>query len=347
MKESKNILLLAPAYMDIYKDVVEGLEQKGFSVTWVRDSQIPGNPHIYSIPRYRRQRLSKYNEQVKQLWINILNSEECKKQFDYFLAIDGLMADETLFQILNEKNPHIKKVLFVYDPIDGDYQIDYLFKYYDTVYSFDFGDCEKFKLNFLPIYWVPAESESLTKYDIFGLAALNYDKPQTIQFFQEVKNLAKRLGLSEYIQLFCGKQNKYKNLFWVVYNKIIGRKYYSNKELAENDLFTTNTLTPDEFRKTIQQSKTILDVQAPNQDGLTARFMWALGLGKKIMTFNWNVKRYPFYSKEQILILDNNYEEIPAFIESDGKPSEEIRKIIDKYRIDNWLDTLLDIPNTK
>ena len=343
MEENKNLLLLAPSYMNIYKDVVEGLEKKGFEVTWIRDSQVTGNPHNYSIAWYRRKRQKKYNKQVKQLWINILNSEACNKRFDYFLAIDGLMADETLFQILNKKNPSIKKILFVYDPIEGDYQIDYLFKYYDKVYSFDFGDCERFKLNFLPIYWVPAEQENDIKYDIFGLAALNYDKPQTIQFFQKVKNYAKTNGLSEYIKLYCGKQNKYKNMFWVYIYKLIGKKYYSNRELSENDLFTTKTMTPDVFRKTIQQSKTILDVQAPNQDGLTARFMWALGLGKKIMTFNWNVRKYPFYSSEQILVLENNFDKIESFVGSEYTPTVETRSLIDKYRIDNWLDTLLGL----
>ena len=341
MKETRSLLLLAPSYMNIYKDIVEGLEKKGFTVTWIKDSQVSGNPHIYSIPWYRRKRLKNYNKEVKEFWTNTLNLPEYNKPFDYFLAIDGLMADEILFQILKERNPRIKKVLFVYDPIDGDYQIDYLFKYYDKVFSFDFGDCEKFNLEFLPIYWASAGEARGVKYDIFGLAALNYDKPQTIQFFQEVKNFAKSKGLSEYIQLYCGKQNKYKNLFWVVVYKLLGKKYYSNKELSENDLFTTKTLTPDEFRRTIQESKTILDVQAPNQDGLTARFMWALGLGKKIMTFNWNVKRYPFYSPEQILVLDNNFDEIKSFIESDKAISEEKRELIDKYRIDNWLDTLL------
>ncbi len=342
MEKEKNILLLAPSYMNIYKDIIEGLEKKGYSVTWVRDSQVPGNPHIYSIPKYRRKRLKKYNEQVKKLWIEIMNSDECSKKFDYFLAIDGLMADETLFHILTERNPSIKKVLFVYDPIEGDYQIDYLFKYYDKVFSFDFGDCERFNLSFLPIYWVPAKQETEIKYDIFGLAALNYDKPQTIHFFQEVKTIARSKGLNEYIQLYSGRQNKYKNYFWVVVNKLIGKKYYSNKELVENDLFTTQTLTPDEFRRTIQQSRTVLDVQAPNQDGLTARFMWALGLGKKIMTFNWNVKRYPFYSPEQILVLDDSYNGIEEFINSGVTVSDEKKAIIDRYRIDNWLDTLLN-----
>lgn len=343
MTKKKNILLLAPGYMNIYKDIIAGLKNKGFEVTWVRDSQVSGNPHIYSIPWYLRKRVPVYNEQVRKLWIDILNSEECNKCFDYFLAIDGLMADETLFHILDERNPRIKKVLFVYDPIDGDYQIDYLLKYYNQVFSFDFGDCEKFNMNFLPIYWVPMENEKIIKYDIFGLAALNYGKPQTIQYFQEIKDLAKSKGWSESIKLFYGRQNKYKNLFRVVWNKLRGRKYFSNKELAENDLFTDKPLTPEEFRNTIQQSRTVLDVQAFNQDGLTARFMWALGLGKKIMTYNKNVIRYPFYSPEQILILDNNYEEIDSFLNSETKIPEVKRSIIDMYRIDNWLDTLLDI----
>lgn len=342
MAEAKNVLLLAPSYMNIYKDVVEGLEKKGFDVTWIRDSQIPGNPHIYSIPKRKRKSLENYNTQVKKLWIEILNSEECNKKFDYFLAIDGLMADETMFQILNERNPSIKKVLFVYDPIEGDYQIDFLFKYYDRVFSFDFGDCKRYNLSFLPIFWVPARQESDIIYDIFGLAHLSYYKPQTINAFQNVKNYAKSKGLSEKIQLYRRIENKYKNIFWVIMSKLRGKKYYSNKELKENDLFTTQALSPEEFRKTIQQSRTVLDVQAPNQDGLTARFMWALGLGKKIMTFNKNVSRYPFYSSNQILILNNsNYDDILKFIKTEAPVSEDKRTAIDKYRIDNWLDILL------
>lgn len=343
MKESKNILLLAPAYMNIYKDVVEGLEQKGFSVTWVRDSQVSGNPHIYSIPKFRRKKLKIYNEEVKRLWIETLNSEEYSKRFDYFLAIDGLMADENLFNILNERNPNIRKILFIYDPVEGDYQIDYLFKYYDNVFSFDRGDCERFNLSFLPIYWVPAEETGCIKYDIFGLSALNYDKPQTIKYFQDIKDVAKSQGLNELIKLYCKKQNKYRDLFWFAYSKLKGRKYFTSKQLSKNDLFTFIALSPEDFRKTIQQSKSVLDVQAPNQDGLTARFMWALGLGKKILTFNSNVKQYPFYSPEQILILDNNYDAIENFIKSKTTPSAEIRALIDNYRIDNWLDIILGL----
>ena len=75
--------------------------------------------------------------------------------------------------------------------------------------------------------------------------------------------------------------------------------------------------------------------------------MWALGLEKKIITTNQMVKKYDFYSSNQILIVNSIHElyskkeDFLTFLEESGDSNSETRKIIDRFRIDNWVKTVL------
>lgn len=109
----------------------------------------------------------------------------------------------------------------------------------------------------------------------------------------------------------------------------------------KGDLYTTKSLTPQEFRDMILRSRVVLDTQNSNQDGMTARFMWALGAEKKIITTNKAVKKNVFFSPEQILVLKSNFEDIPAFISKKFTMSDDMRSLVKRYRIDNWIDTML------
>ena len=86
----------------------------------------------------------------------------------------------------------------------------------------------------------------------------------------------------------------------------------------------------------------IENTQNSNQDGLTARCMWALGAEKKIITTNKAVKQYPFYSPDQFFVLNNSSEGLVSFLASDFKMSNEVREIIKQYRIDNWLRLMVN-----
>jgi len=122
----------------------------------------------------------------------------------------------------------------------------------------------------------------------------------------------------------------------------LGKRSFSLNELKSNDLFVFDSINPSEFRKVIQQSNIILDTQNPFQDGLTARFMWALGLEKKIITTNESVKDYDFYNDNQVFVLNDNYSELVDFIKKPFAMSDVQRDQIAKYRIDHWIDILLE-----
>ena len=329
--------------MNIYKDLISCLETKGWIVSWIKDNQVSKNPYLRDTHFWNRKPLRKYNKEVEALWRSILFNPQYNYAYDAFLAIDGSMVHPFLFETLIKRNPKVNKVLFLYDNIDGHFQIDSFFHYYNKIYSFDFKDCEKYNLNLLPIYWSPCEEQKVIKYDIFGLATLRYESQDRIVVFENVKKIAKENNLAEYIKLlYPTNQNKYIYALKYLILKISGKKCFSMNDLKTNDLFTNTPINPDEFRSIIQQSKIILDTQNSYQDGLTARFMWALGLGKKIITTNESAKDYSFFDKNQVFILKDNYKDLVDFFNTPFQMSESNREIVLQYRIDNWIDTLLN-----
>lgn len=340
--KAKRILLLAPSFMSIYKDVITCLEKKGWLVSWIKDKQISGSPYLKDLHFWDRKPLSKYNKEVVALWSHLLSDPQYNYPYDAFLAIDGLMVHPFLFETLRQRNPSIKTILYLYDNIDGHFQIDSFFRYYDKVFSFDTADCKKYSLNFLPIYWTPSEGHQEIKYDIFGLASLRYESQHRIMVFENTKKFAKENNLSEYIRLvYSTNQNKLLYALKYIGLKLLGKRCFSMEDLRNNDLFTNHSISSEEFRIIIQQSRVILDTQNAYQDGLTARFMWSLGLGKKIITTNESARHYEFYDTNQVFILNDNYNELLPFINTQFEMSESQRNLIVKYRIDNWIDTML------
>lgn len=118
-------------------------------------------------------------------------------------------------------------------------------------------------------------------------------------------------------------------------------------EWHNSPLITHELLPTSQYRELIKRSKIILDSNAAHQDGLTARFMWALGEEAKIVTTNVAVKKYDFYTLEQIYVIDNidsfsPGEDFDEFVKTPLIMQKDHREIIRRYRIDNWINTLFN-----
>lgn len=338
----KRVLLLALPFMDIYKDIIDCLKSKGFDVTWVSDGTILYNPYNKNNITRHTKTISEYQTEVNEFWDETFKKDEFQLPFDYFLAIDGFMVTPHFFKILEDKNPNIRKILYLYDRVAGNYEIDIFFPYYTSIFSFDMGDCSHFGLNHLPIYWVPAKEKSKAIYDIFGMG--NFQWGTRYDVYKAIKSVCRKHGLRDFVKLYYRPvDDKLSYMVKYLFYMVQGKKMLSLFEL-KNDLFTSKSLTPNDFRDYISISKVVLDTHLSYQDGLTARFMWALGEGKKIITTNPSVTKYDFYTSDQIYVLDDkNIEGVVDFIKKDFKIDVEIRDIVDKYRIDNWLDTMLGV----
>jgi len=86
----------------------------------------------------------------------------------------------------------------------------------------------------------------------------------------------------------------------------------------------------------------VLDVQKKGQSGLTFRPFEALGLNKKLITTNPNIKEYDFYNPSNISIIDISQPILDTSIFSHRYQSvpEDIRS---KYHLRNWTKKVFDI----
>lgn len=336
----KKVLFVTTTYLDLYKDVVTELERKGFSVEYVPDIAIPGDP--FDVLRWRHVRYTKngFLAKLKLQW-QTFEAEHDSLFYDYLFVIDGKNVHPYLFEILRKSNPNIKCVNYLFDRTHNVYHFERNFKYYDRVITFDRADSQRYGIEFFPLYWVQSEAVPTEKYDIFGFGAADDIR---YNVFRRIRAIAEKQGYNYFLKLLGRPITKgvFAYRLRCAVKKLIGREYIPVKE-TYSDFFTTSTFKPEEFRSLTMGANVVVDTNHPYQDGLTARFMWALGAGCKIITTNASACNYGFYSDSQILVLNKstNDDRIISFIESPAHVSDETNVEIDRYRIDNWLDFIL------
>lgn len=109
---------------------------------------------------------------------------------------------------------------------------------------------------------------------------------------------------------------------------------------ARIEEFAFEPMPRDQVQSIYQRSRCIVDIEHPQQTGLTMRLIEAFGAGKKLLTTNKNVADYDLYDPENIRIIDRRKTKAPDdFLRSAYKPvSEALRH---KYSLAGWVDEVL------
>ena len=330
--------------MGLHNDIKMGLEDLGFFVELIIEKTFLNNPYKVLHRKPSAKRVKQFDKILQDYWKEVLdNLPEEDLYFDYLLVINGLTVHPYLFDKLKNNNNRIEAYNYIYDRIKGVYQIDHNFKYYDGIYTFDRKNVEDYNLKLLPIYWVPEKEKLDEHYDVFAFGASDQIR---FDVFKRIKKISDKAQLHSFIKLYHQKvDNKPLYVIKSIAKLIIQKRKSPTFKDLRSVFYTSESMSTEVFRKYINSSSVTIDTNHPYQDGLTARFMWALGNGSKIITNNSYVSKYDFYSKEQILILDNHTtdEEILAFIVSHSVIPQSIIDQVNCYRIDNWLKTILGL----
>jgi len=338
---ANQILFIGTSFMNIYQDIIDEMEMQGYEVDFIAEQVHPEDPDNVRGRNYEPTEV--FHAKNTKYWSELLNSEKYNKLYDILFVLDGQSIAPCVFSILRERNPKLYAVNYLFDTTKGVYRFEKNFQYFNKIATFDREESEKYKVDLLPIYWTPAEPVEETKYLFFGLGRYKRDRAQLFKALMKYCQKNKK----PYFLKLQGERFKLFPINYIVKNilGIYGDRpsfidYYSNYYIQQ-------PVPLDKFRTLTAESEIVVDTNAPHQDGLTARFMWALGQGKKILTTNRASQLYDFYSSEQVFIVDNikdigkgasleNFAKRPLML------STEQRDLIDKYRIDNWVKYLLD-----
>ncbi|MGI9316194.1 MAG: capsular biosynthesis protein CpsH, partial [bacterium] len=137
------------------------------------------------------------------------------------------------------------------------------------------------------------------------------------------------------------KARKYNYLFlqapWVYYYYKLTNPSYKGALRSE---FRFTPVPKAEVQRVFYSSRSILDIEHPNQSGLTMRTFETLGCAKKLITTNSKVSQYDFYMPENISIIERHNPVIPDnFFSTNYKPLSP--SLYQKYSLEGWLDEIL------
>lgn len=339
----KTVLFIGPKYMDLYKDIIDGFTKIGYTVDFA--SELSSKKDPLNVRKGWFDYFSFGYDKVKEdYWIKVLNQKKYNKKYDILFVLNGQGLHRYIFETLRRRNKELKCYNYLFDTIKGVYKFNVFFPYFDKVYSFDKGECAIYDINWLPIYWVEQNEKCEEQYVLFGFGSYI---PSRFTFYKSLFDFANKKSINCYIKLRCVIHREW--LYKIV--QLIGRPFGFNLYLSIEDyhspLIVQSTMSPSEFRAMINRSKVIVDTHPEHQDGMTARFMWAMGAGKKIITTNVSIVDYDFYTPNSIFVIDKPLNEkiensLWTFINEDSNANDIVRGIINKYKIDNWIKTIIN-----
>ncbi len=345
----KRVFFIAPKIANIYLDVIAELERQNYEVDYYEYKSYKNDPHnLKGHRKYGRMftPVAPFEKMIKNVWERVLNTPPYNKTYDYLFVIDGDSLHPILFSTLKTRNPQIKMINYLFDSTRGNYEFDVHFKFFDKVATFDIADSKRHGIDLLPIYWIQEKGVGTQELDFFGLGAYIPDRFNLFSVLDEYSN---KHNLNSFIKIFSPvilneQKHKWKRR---IIELISAKSYMIPLNHYHSKIVTHESMSTSTYRQNILNSKIVLDSNAPEQDGLTARFMWALGAERKIITTNKAIKQYDFYTPEQIFVVEDissllNNCHLDNFVHSKYLMPEEIRLKILEFRIDHWIRRLFE-----
>jgi|SRR5690554_1505764 len=257
------------------------------------------------------------NKTLKNEWKAQLQLQQIKesKSFDVCLIFRPDLLHSSVLSMIKEQIPR-RKVVY-WDSFQKVPALKNTLMYFNDFYSFEKEDCKTYHLKQITNFYFQRKSDKTPEYDAFFLGSRDSRLDNIIKVITYLKS--KKWNAKA---LLVGKKKKLKDETGV---EII----QTGIPFSQSYRFTENT-------------KIVIDIAHPNQKGLSMRPFEALGLHRKLITNNENIRSYDFYDENNVFICTNfdNLNIPDSFLKT---PYQELPEdIYKKYHISHWLQNILD-----
>lgn len=324
--QGKKVLYVAPRFFGYEKEIEDELVRRGAEVDFVLDRPFD-TPLMKAITKVRRDWIIGSADRYYSAELNKFGN----KEYDLVFVISGQTLSTSTLARWRAGCPSAKFILYMWDSFaNRRWAVDNL-QFFDHCFSFDRNDSAKYGLNFRPLFFSPGFEviqQLDPKFDISFVGTAHTDRYAVVS--------AVRQKLGDKVNSFWYLFLQAKWVFWIY--KIINPAFRKAKISDFNFL----SLSKSAVQEIFSSSRAVLDVEHPQQTGLTMRTLETLGAKKKLITTNAGVREYDFFSPDNICVIDRKFPEIPAafLYESYVDVSPEI---YEKYRLEGWMDEMLDV----
>ncbi len=327
--KNKNVLYVAPVFFGYESEIKGELEQQGASVTFLLDRPF-NSPFLKALTKVRHAWVIGAADRYYERQMSTVHTE-----FDYVFVVNGQTLSAKTLSTWRERYSKAKFILYMWDSFSNRQQTLRNLKYFDSVFTFDKNDAEKYNVNFRPLFFsagFDAAVEVKAQYDISFIGTAHTDR------FFIVDKIDRQLGSTKRKYWYLYLQADW--VYWIY------RCFNSAYRNAKKANFKFESIPKAEVQRVFNVSNTILDIEHPQQTGLTMRTLETLGARKKLVTTNESVKQYDFYSEDNIFVIDRQNPVISrAFLEQPYKAVDS--HIYRRYSLAGWLDEIIMLVNKK
>lgn len=323
----KSILFISPSFFGYELAIEKRLKEFGANVHFFDDR--PSNSFLGKGLLRAHKKL--YANRIRKYYLPIEKKIDEIPQIDYIFLLSPEALPIQLLQKTIQKHPGVRVVLYMWDSIQNKIGTKKYLPYCDRILTFDPRD-KQFNENieFLSLFYLneyaTVEPKTLYDYDLSFVGTAHSDR---FILANKVKKQIEDLGGVVFTFFYLQSKKLY------LYRKITDENFRKTKVSD----FQYKSLSSKETIDVISRSKTVLDIQHPNQTGLTMRTLEILGSKRKLITTNEEVANYDFYNPHNILIIDRNSPQIPSeFLSTPYVPIPD--DIYRKYSIDGWLENI-------
>lgn len=323
---NKRVLFIGIGFYDYEDSIIKEFQKQNYEVDYF--SETPQNSLLYRI--YCR---LGNNEKIKEIKerhsYDIVHNSNHK--YDLIFCIKCESFSKNALELLKEKNPNAKFILYLWDSIVRIQDIRQKLHFFDKVFTFDRLDSlENKEIIFSPLFfrdeYLNKEEKINTEIDLYHLGWYHTD----------------RLALIKQIAKYCEENNlKYNFILFTGYFSYFLQSIFGGQLKNNKKFLIFRSVSAQTNYENIVKSKVTLDIAHPSQSGLTIRTIELLGAQRKIITTNADIVNYDFYNSNNVLIIDRNNPVLSTeFFLSSWKVIP--KEIILKYSIENWLKRMIE-----
>ncbi len=320
MLEGKKILFISGGFYNYDAIIKERIERMGGQVFY-----------YCSAPTTNHTKMRIYQRMMflRKKYCDSLYQQITVREYDYIFMLNSARLTDEFVEKLSKRYANIPKILYCWDSVRTIPEVEGRMKYFDRVLSFDPRDAQTLdNVGLLPLFYTDGIDDVApidTKYD-FSFVGFGHSKRYS--FIKRVKEYADNNGYKYNFNLYLP------SMLYYIRGKYVNKTF---KDAKKSD-FIFQSLPSAKVNQIMSASKIVIDYEVGTQKGLTMRTIECLGMKKKLITTNSEVKHYDFYNPNNILIVDKEDTQLDieqSFVQS---PFEEIdERVYRKYSLDEWL----------
>ncbi len=320
MFKFKKALVFCPKFFSYDVEIKKAIESQGYDVE-LHDERPSTNIFIRALIRLGYNSI--LNKKIESYYLRILN--KLIEPVDFLIIISPECITPEMLRKFREKCSYI--VVYMWDSFKNKPQALDLIPFSDAFYTFDSDDAELYNIKFKPLFYSNAykidELSARPQYDISFIGTVHSLR------YEQVKKICS--GFRCYVFFYCPSYMVF------LFKKYITREI---RRVSLEDV-SFSSLSKNDVVSVVANSRCILDISHPLQQGLTMRTIETLGAKRKLITTNKNILHYDFYNEDNILVIDESVttKQIESFLQKNYKALTA--ELYNKYSVNYWVKDFL------